>query len=398
MISRHGYQQLGRDFRTDPNRALADLKAGLEAGTYRPEEFSIRALAEHTVADGREWVDSMDPRFGDATYQESAGAVSTVDFSNITGQLALSRVMQAYNQEELVFSRLVETIPTRLSNEKIPGLQKIGNAAEIVNEGDPYPLVKIGEDWIRTPTAVKRGMIIPVTKEAIFADLTNLIYTRCSEVGSFLAVNKEIRVIDCIIDENNTAGRYNWKDTVYETFKSSGGHGVVNLKGSNALTDWTNIDAALLVASQIVDPWTGLPIVNVGSDLIVAQQLVATAGHIVNQTSNIRTTPGFATSANPNQATVGGNPAMGIEGYSPGMYNIRTSKLLSSRLATKTSWFIGDIYKQVAYWEHWPVTVSQAAPNNEKEFNQDIVLQFKATEKGAPGHKDVRRLVKNTAG
>ena len=396
MIAQSTYQQLGRNLRLDAKRAVSDFTEALKAGTYRREEFSLRELAEHTVEDGREWVRTMDPRFGESAYVEAAGAVSTVNFSNITGQLALSAVMDAYENEAYIFSRLVETIPTRLSNEKIPGLQRIGNQAEVVGEAEPYPLVGIGEDWIRTPTAVKRGMIVPVTKEAIFYDLTGRVLTNCAEVGEFLGVNKEIRIIDCLIDENTTAGRYNWKDTVYATYASSGGHGVVNLKAANGLVDWTNIDAALLVASQIVDPWTGLPISAMGSDLVVAQQLVATANHVVNATSNIRTTPGFATSANPNQATLNGSPITGLPGYSAPQYNIRSSKLLSSRLATKTSWFIGDVRKQIAYWEHWPITVSQASPNSEKEFNQDIVMQFKASEKGAAGHKDVRYLVKNT--
>ncbi len=400
MISRDGYQRLARELKTDAKRAISELTEALKAGELKPNEFSIRKLAEYTVPDGREWVDTMDPSFGTSSYQEAAGAVSTGDFSNITGQIAFSTVLQAYEQEAFVFTQLVETIPTMLSGEKIPGLQRLGNAGAVVGEGEQYPLVKIGEDWIRTPVTVKRGLIVPITKEAIFFDKTNLVLQRCGEVGLSLGTDKETRIIDAIIDENGgyTSGahQYNWKDAVYQTYKSSGGHNVVNLKASNPLTDWVNMDAALKVASEIVDPWTGLPIVNIGSDLIVAQQLVATAGHIVNATSNMRTTPGYATSGNVNASTLNGHPALGIGGYSPPSYNIRTSKLLSSRLATKTSWFIGDIRAQVAYWENWPIKVEQAM-NSEKEFNQDIVVQYKASERGAAGHKDVRYIVKNTA-
>lgn len=396
MISRDGYQRLARELKTDAKRAISELTEALKAGELKPSEFSIRKLAEHTVPDGREWVDTMDPSFGTSSYQEAAGAVSTGDFSNITGQIAFTKVMEAATQEAFVFTNLVETIPTMLSGEKVPGLQRLGNAGSVVGEGEQYPLVKIGEDWIRTPATVKRGLIVPITKEAIFFDKTNLVLQRCGEVGLSLGTDKEIRIIDAIIDENTTAGRYNWKDTIYATYASSGGHGVVNLKTGNGLVDWTNIDAALLVASQIVDPWTGLPIVNVGSDLIVAQQLVATAGHIVNATMNQRATPGYAVSANPNVAQMNGSPILGLGGYSPPSYNIRTSKLLSSRLTTKTSWFIGDIRAQVAYWENWPIKVEQASQNSEKEFNQDIVLQYKASERGAAGHKDVRQLVKST--
>lgn len=396
MISRHGYQQLARDLKTDPRKTVMALREDLLAGVYKPEEFSIRHLAENCVEGGREWVATMDPRYGDGLYLEAAGAVSTVNFSNIMGQIAFSKVMQAYQREEFVFTNLVETIPSMLRSEKVPGIGGIGNNAEIVNEGKPYPLVGVNEDWIETPTTTKRGMIIPATKEAIFFDRTNLVLSRCNEVGEYLGVNKEIRIIDALIDENVTAHRYIWKGTTYATYASSGGHGVVNLKTSNTLTDWTSIDAALLVASQITDPWTGLPVVNVGSDLVVAQQLVATAGHIVNATQNIRHGAGYATSGVVNGQTLDRNPILGINGYSPAMYNVRTSKLLSSRMATKTSWFIGDIQKQIGYWENWPLTVVQAPQNSEAEFTQDIVLRLKASEMGAAGHKDVRYIVKST--
>ena len=33
--------------------------------------------------------------------------------------------------------------------------------------------------------------------------------------------------------------------------------------------------------------------------------------------------------------------------------------------------------------ENWPITVTQAPSNSEAEFNQDIVLRFKASERGA---------------
>ncbi len=394
MISRNGYQRLARDCRLDARKATHEIKTALSEGQIRPDEFSIRALAEHLVEDGREWVASMDPGYGNGTFVESAGSVSTVNFSNITGQIVYSTVLDAYMDSAFVFSGLVKTVPTKLSGEKIPGVQRIGDQAAIVGEGAPYPLVGVGEDWINTPPTVKRGMICPVTKEAVFFDRTNLVLQRSGEVGHFLGVNKEKRIIDCIVDENTTAGRYQWKGTTYATYAASGGHGVVNQKGTNALIDWTSIDAALLVGSAIVDPWTGEPIMFTGNDLIVTPQMVTTAYRILTATNVRVATGGYPTSgSNP---TLQDSPLpLGISGYSAPGYNIRTSNLLPARMTTDTSWFIGDINKSFAYMENWPLTVEQAAAGSTKEFEQDIVAQFKASERGAAATLDVRHMVKN---
>ena len=50
----------------------------------------------------------------------------------------------------------------------------------------------------------------------------------------------------------------------------------------------------------------------------------------------------------------------------------------------KKWWFIGDFRKAFAYMENWPITVDAVAGrNSEAEFNQDIVVRFKASERGA---------------
>jgi len=44
--------------------------------------------------------------------------------------------------------------------------------------------------------------------------------------------------------------------------------------------------------------------------------------------------------------------------------------------------------------ENWPITVTQAPQNSEAEFNQDIVAQFKASERGAAAVINPRYIVK----
>ncbi len=60
----------------------------------------------------------------------------------------------------------------------------------------PYPSLGFGEDYIETPSTSKRGFIVPVTREAIFFDRTNLVLSRAAEVGEVLGLNKEKRLLD----------------------------------------------------------------------------------------------------------------------------------------------------------------------------------------------------------
>ncbi len=400
MISRNGYREIARDYAAHPKQVASNLVETVKSGQLKLTDISIKHLAEATIPDGREFVSLCDPEFGDGGFQEAIGAVSIADFSNITRQFVYNTVMEDYQNEAFVFTGLVPHIMTKFEGERIPGVGGLGSniGSEIVDEGKQYPSYGPNEDWIDTPRTRKYGGKVPVTKETVFHDRTNLIVDACRRVGESMGVNHELRIIDAIVDENQaptlTAHRLKWRGTSYANYQST--TPFINLKASNGLVDWTNIDAALLVASAIVDPNTGLPVVAIGSDLIVCQQLATLASHIVSTSQVVRVTPGFATSANPSQS-FGPNPINVGMGYGPASWNIRTSKLLSTRMATKTSWFIGDISRAFCYMENWPITVAQAGPGSDAEFNQDIVLQFKASEKGAVYVKNPRYIVKNTA-
>ncbi len=65
--------------------------------------------------------------------------------------------------------------------------------------------------------------------------------------------------------------------------------------------------------------------------------------------------------------------------------------------AATTWWFLGDFRKAFADKENWPITVTQAPANSEAEFSQDIVLRFKASERGAAAVLNPRYIVKCTA-
>jgi len=92
----------------------------------------------------------------------------------------------------------------------------------------------------------------------------------------------------------------------------------------------------------------------------------------------------------------------------PNPYN-RTYRFYESRLMyrrivasgqttdeAKKWWLLGDFRRAFAYMENWPITVTQSPANSEAEFNQDILIRFKASERGAAAVIDPRYVVRST--
>lgn len=375
----------------NPDRFYDDLQEALDTRSLTIQDFSFRELFENFVPDGREIVDSYNPRHGGGGTElmETASVVASSAFAKITGQITYSATMEAFAEETRQFSALIKTIPTQFSGERIAGITRIGDAALAVDEGQPYPQAGVAQDYIDTPATTKRGMIVGLTKEALFFDRTYLVQQRCAEVGRELGINKEKRVIDCVIDENVTTHRYRWRDTVIATYgDNSGTHTWDNLQASNALVDWTDIENAWLLFAGMLDPNTGEPISIDPKHLVVTPQLAWTARRIVNATEITVVTPGYATSANPTQ-TKAANPVPSLQ--------VVSSNQLAARMATDTSWFVGDLSKAFAYMENWPLTVVQAPANSEAEFTADVVMRWKASERGAAATLEPRYVVKCTA-
>lgn len=375
-----GYKAKLKEGREAEAEFMDNFRAGLRSGQIRADEFSIRGLAEGLVEDGREWVASLDPAHESLV---EANVVNTAAFKNITGQIIYSEVMAAFEMPAFIGSGLVRTISTRLSGEKIPGVTRLGDMAESVGEASPYPTAGFGEEWTDTPATTKRGFIVPVTKEAIFFDRTNLVLERARQVGEWLGVNKEKRILDTVLGittsyrRNGGAAQATYGDSPWD-----------NLSASTPLVDWKSIETAELLFDAMTDPNTGEPISIMPNTIVVPTGLRRTAELIVGASSVARVTPGYATSGNPTYAT-SGNPVSG--------YRVVTSPWVKNRTLSATTWFIGDFQKAFAYMENWPITVVQAPANSPAEFERDIVAQFKASERGAVAVMEPRQVVKCTA-
>lgn len=381
------YRELKRRYELDgPNQTVQHLSESLREGHLKPDDFSIRDLAEALVPEGRHWVQMLDPRnSGSVSVLEATDGVDVTAFLNVTGQVIYSKILDAYTQEAFVVSRLVQTVPTRMDGEKIPGATSVASELDEVAPGMPYPNLGFGEDYIETPSTSKRGFIVPVTKEAIFFDRTHLVLSRAAEVGEVLGLNKEKRLLDLLIGVTNN---YKWNGTTYNTYYTSSPW--KNELAANELVDWTNVDAAEQLFAEMTDSNTGEPVLVRGTNVLVMPAYRHAAHRVFNAAEISYTASGSPT------ATTAANPL--------GNYRVEESRLAYRRIVAsgvladdaKKWWFVGDFHKAFAYMENWPITVTQSPLNSEADFTNDIVLRFKASERGAAAVLNPRYAVKCT--
>src|SRR5262252_5327225 len=215
-----------------PEGACANLNESLERGHLKPENFSVQDLFVALHESGEELLRNISTRrSGNQSLQEAAQGVDTAAFTGIIGQIVFNKIKDAYADPEFLWPQLCETMNTNfLDGERIPGIGRIGDKAEIVDEGVSYPLVGLNEEFIDTPPTRKRGFIVPVTREIIVADRTGILLKAADETGRWLGLNKEKRVLDVVVGVQNN---YKRNGTATNTYLTSGAY--VNSQAGNAL-------------------------------------------------------------------------------------------------------------------------------------------------------------------
>lgn len=389
------HRRLVEHFRADAPAAARGLRESIQAHELRPQDFDLGKLFVECFGysdfvqcrEGKQMANEVFAR----RLTESDGAVSTAAFQNISGQIVYSAILEKYQAEEFVFAKLIPEVKALiLDGEKMAGINELGDISAVRKEGDPYQLAGVTEDWIFTPPVPDYGRIVAVTWEAVFNDRTGVLLERAGDVGYWIGYGEEVRAIDCVVDENRTDHRYNWRGTVIASYgDNSGSHTWDNLTASNALVDWTDVNDAEQTFNGLVNPYTGTPIMVEPKHLVVTKQLEQTARRIVSATEIRVATPGYATSGSPTQ-TVVSNPYQN-------KYEIKTSRLLASRMATDTDWFLGDVSKYAARMVAEPLNVVQAPSGNKDEFERRIVNQYRANKRYAHVVRQPRAMEKNTA-
>ncbi len=383
-------QELKRQHDLEPERCLRQLCENLEAGRIRTDQLSIRDLFEAFVPNGRELLYEISFRRSGgnrAALLEASQAVATGDFSNITGQIIYNRVREKYQDPTLLWPELCETQTTEfLNGERIPSIGRIGDKAEKVEEGMPYPMVGLNEEWTDTKPTVKHGFIVPITREAIVADRTAMLLKVAGEGGRWAGVLKEKEVIDVATGQINN---YNRNGTSTNTYLTSGAY--INSQTGNALdgsaNEWRAIEKADLLFDAITDPNTSEPIgIPPNPQMLVPSALLKTAERIVNatgvQTVDMRTN---ATTIR----TDGQNP-LGTR-----RPQILSNQYVKARTSSTTQWFYGDFKRAILYMEVWGIETTQAASNSDVEFLQDIWARHKVSYRGIAQMYEPRFLTKN---
>lgn len=353
-----------------------DINAVVQQDYSDMHDLSIRRLFESAVRDGHIVMEDLNPHHrGLSRYREATDVVSTSMFAYTMGQIIYSRVMEAYNMPELIGDKLVSKQQTNFNGEKIPGVTEIGDQVEVVGEGNPYPRALVSECYIETPETIKRGLIIDVTKEAIFFDRTNLILTRAGNVGKFIAINREKRILDAVLG-------------IATLYKRNGAaaiatYGSDNTKTSNALTDWVSLDAVDQLYNAQVDPDTGEPIVITPTTLIVPMALKNVAARIANATMTINSGSNRETRVNGNSLNQN--------------FEVLSNPYVKARSGSDTTWWYGNPKEAFVYMENFPITVINNTENAHMSFERDIVAQSKASERGAAAVLERRYMAKATA-
>jgi hypothetical protein len=359
----------------------------LESRQIKPADFSFASLFDAFVLDGRELRQTFAPHQKDSYrtvgLESAVGAVSNSDFANITGQIIYSQMLEGFNLPQFIGDRLFRTVPSQFEREKVPRLGiTYGDDDLTVQEREAFPYAGMSSFYVETPDTIKRGIILALTKEALFLDRTGQLLQQARDVGEHIGLNREKRMLDValgLVDVYKPNG-----NTAEATYQSSGSR--TNIKSSNALTDWTDVEAVELLFDDINDPVTGEPIDVMPNQLLVPKGLEKTANYVVNRTT---------TWQNAKSRGSGVEEANYAQPLTP--YEVLSSPYVKNKQGNQTTWYVGEFPRAFAYIENWGLTVEQAPAQSHDEFTRDVVTQFKASERGAAAAMEPRRVAKSTA-
>ncbi len=352
-------------------------------GHLKPEDLSLYETGCVCFGERRVREAKTDPSI---LLTEAGDGVDSTAFSEITGRVVTTRMIDEYNLAIGPAEQLVTTEPNVVNDlERKPGFSGLGDVAEAVHEGMPYQNVGFGEDFQDMPRGQKYGLIVPVTREAVFFDRTGQLLERAAKVGEVLGYRKAREIYQMVIGVTNN---YNWGGTAYNTFlPGAAGDPWTNIH-SQQLIDWTNIDTAEELFQEMTDPNTGQPIMIGGRQIGVMPSRFSNALRILNAMDVRHTTAGGVVTVSPNPK-------------SSRSYQLIDMGPLCRSEAVATNdfgepnelWWLGDFRKTFAYRENWSIQTLRAPPNSTVEFHRDIVAQFKGTERGVAAVNNPRYML-----
>lgn len=405
------YRSVGKAaFMADLQEHL-DLGSRNEPGGLKPNDFSLRDIAEEFILDkqgrpcGYEFVKyALNPASG-VDLQEAIAAVDSSAFRDISGQLLVRSVLDNFAPPALVLSATIPTINTPFTRgEKIPGMalpkdpEEDAENALVVEELQEYKTLGFSAEWTELPATIKRGGIIAISREMIYGDLTGLAIKRAQTIGQILGFRKEKRLADVVIGYKNnyvekraSMTSATSRNTYYSVADS--GAPWINHLDNNDLDDYTALDAADDLFMEMTDPNTGEPIILGARHILHTPSYRSQVERVLNSVQVEQVTnSNVHTYVNKSLVRPGLIPVESVFFYS----QLKKRFSLATADARKY-WVYGDLTKAFAYFSNWDLQTMQAPANSDAEFRQDIVFQVKASERGEAASVEPRYVQRNRA-
>jgi len=390
------------------------IQESFDKKEFKPEDFSLKDMFKGMVKDGREALDNWERdlrRGGHIT--EAVHAIDTGAMANITGQVFFNAIQDAMTMDNFIGDQLVSPFPSNLQGEeKVPGISVVADEfAGNVTEGEPYPNIGLSENYITIPAAEKKGGIIGVTKEAIIADRTGILIERMRSLGNGLGLRREKSIIDVVIGAVNP---YSYKGEARLTYGdgATAGEalGFIN-EATPALVNYTDVQEIAEVFYAILEADTSEPLSHSPDTVICGGNLSWTASAVFNDVQtrlaqDERPILGAGIVADIIQS-IGANRI-------PDKFQCKiltnewvTQRLLAGGIAgvgglacdtralANAMWFIGKPKRAFVWKEIWPLSVEEEPTNSVVQFEQDVVMRFKASYKGVAGVREPRYMIRS---
>jgi hypothetical protein len=363
------------------------------------KDFNFAQLAH-------ELIPNLEDYRGDPDAVNVTNAVRSSQFPTISKVVIHNEILKAYQLYQEGLDDLVsEGNAQRTTEDTIAGFTE-QESLEMRLEGMAYEETNFGEKDISVRMA-DFGRMISITREALYNDRTGQLLNNAKKVGEKGGQHRGkmiVQTIECLprtAFKEATGGSkaFVYKGTAYQysDFYNASTHVTIdgrvnaNLKTSNPLGNYTNIQASLSLFDKMKDS-QGDEIVIVPNTILVPSELEVAAFQILNTASYVPvgpTTTGLTESGN----------LIPVHTANPyGQGGLASFKVKKSRYMSSTStWYMGDFANQLIWlWVYKPATAALAA-SAEKAFTNNIVLTYKFSYHGGCGHSDYVNIAKNTA-
>jgi len=387
-------EEAGKDQNKAGKMVALKLESLLKEKKIAPEDLKFTQLAEDLI-----------PGYHDlktADAKDLAFAVSSSQFPTISKVAINSAIMDSYQLHQEGVDVLVEDLDaTRTNEEYIAGFTD-PEGPELRPETQSYMETNFAERDVTIKMA-DFGRTISVSREAIFNDRTNQLLANARSFGEKGGQHRAKMIIQTLEVNPRTAFKevtgasnaFIYKGSAVQTanFYNATGHVAIdgraniNLATTNALVDYTDVDAALDLFVDMKTP-AGDEMAVIPKVVVVHEKAMSVAWQIFNSDTYWKVGGG--------DTTVGVQTYHGVNPAGPRGFRPRFNVIGTRYMGVATSWYIGDPGKSMKWLWVWRPSTASLAASAEKVFYNNIVVSYKFSYHGGVGHTDYSYIVKNT--